>query len=168
MKAITQVRRAAHLLAHIEDLQELGEFHEQDVRVIQDALLLLIEHIQRDALKNQVEHPVSLPLSFPAKTYEFYQRMYVPDDILVFAAGLPVRKLKHVPIFAYRFGRSGLPALDAALAVLADFFGEELSMRAFAAGKGQYCFYYRAFAKEILSRGHFETRHIMAFLRRKR
>ena len=163
MKAITQVRRAAHLMAHIEDLQGIGELNAQDVHIIQDALLLLIENIQQDATKDQKDLLVHLPLS--TKAYEFHQRNYAPNTIIVYEAGSQ-RRLKLVPIFSYRFDLHGLPTLDAALAILADFFGEELSMRAFAAGNAQYCFYYRAFAKEVLPRGHFETKHIMAFLQR--
>ena len=168
MKAITRVRRAAHLMAHVEDLQGLGEFDAQDVRVLQDALLLLIEHIQQSSAVSQID--LHLPPPFPAKIYEFHQRNHAPNNISVSEVGCPERRrrLKHVPIFSYGFGLRGLPAWDAALAILADAFEEELSMRTFAAGNGQYCLYYRAFAKELLPSGHIETRYIRAFLRRKR
>ncbi len=161
MKAITQVRLAAHLMAHIEDLQEMGNLNAQDVHIIQDALLLLIRNKQQETTKNQIDLLVRLPHA--TKTYELHQRNDAPNAIIVSEAGSQ-RRLKHVPIFAYRFDIHGLPALDAALAILADFMGEDLSMRAFAAGNAQYCFYYRAFAKNVLPRGHFETKHIVAFL----
>jgi hypothetical protein len=166
MNAMTRVRRAAQLMAHIEDLQRLDRLDTQDVFVMQDALFLLIEHIQQDSTKDQADLLVCMPLSFPTKVYEFHQRSYAPNNIIVSEVGLPQRRLKHIPIFSYGFGLSGLPALDAALAILADFFEEKLSMRAFAAGKGQYCVYYRTFAKEILPLGHFETKRIVAFLHR--
>mgnify|MGYP001401792710 CR=1 FL=1 len=166
MKSITMVRLAAHLMAHIEDLQGLGKLNAQDVHVIQDALLLLIGQIQQDCVKDQTNLLVGIPLSFPTKTYEFQQRNSAPNYIIVYESGFPERKLKHVPIFSYGFGLTGLPALDAALAILADFFGEGLSMRAFASGQGYACSYYRVFAKEVLPRGHVETKHIIAFLQR--
>ncbi|BCL83643.1 hypothetical protein ccbrp13_61080 [Ktedonobacteria bacterium brp13] len=166
MKSITMVRRAAHLMAHIEDLKGLGKLNAQDVHVLQDALLLLIGQIQQDCAKDQTDLLVSLPLPFPTKTYEFQQRNSAPNSIIVYEAGFSERRLKHVPIFSYGFGLTDLPAFDAALAILADFFGEDLSMRAFARGQGHACSYYRAFAKEILPHGHVETKHIIAFLQR--
>jgi hypothetical protein len=163
----TQVRCATRLMKHVEDLQGLGHLKMQEVFLIQDGLLLLIEQFQQDATKKQAAFPVSLPLSFPAKTYELKQRSAASIHIIVSEAEIR-RRLRHVPIFSYSFGLVGLSALDASLAILADFFGEELSMRAFAAGAGYYCTYYRSFAKEVLPLGHFTTKQMMTFLHRER
>jgi hypothetical protein len=154
-------------MKHMEDLQGLGHLKMQEVLLIQDGLLLLIERFQQDSTKKLTAFPDSLPLSFPAKTYEFQQRNAASHHIIVSEAR-ERRKLRHVPIFSYSFGLVGLSALDASLAILADFFGEELSMQTFAAGAGYYCTYYRAFAKEVLPLGHFTTKQIMTFLHRKR
>jgi hypothetical protein len=166
MKDVTRVRYAAHLMPYREELHGLRKFTAQEVHIIQEALFLLI----RDVQQASAPFPVDLLSPSATKTYEFRQGSYAPDRFLVYEDGQPERKLRHVPIFAYGFGLTGLYALDSALAILADFFGEPLSLRAFATGHYHYCHLYQAFAREVLTRprflGHIGTKHIQAFLRR--
>jgi hypothetical protein len=166
MKEVTRVRYAAHLMPYIEELHGLHKFTAQEVQIIQDALFLLI----RDAQQAPAPFPVGLLPPSATKTYEFRQGSSAPDRFVVYEDGQPERTLRHVPIFAYGFGLTGLSALDSAVAILADFFGEPLSLRAFATGHYHYCHLYQAFARDVLTRprflGHFETKHILTFLRR--
>ena len=169
MKTVTRVRSAAHLVAYMEELHGLRMFKTPELHLIQDALLLLIEQIQQDAAKNQVTLSWESVPPLPAKTYQFQEGSYAPDRLIVYEDGQPERRLRHVPIFSYGFGLAGSAAFDTALAILADSFGETLSLREFATGHHRYCSLYQTFAKEVLahprSQGRFETARLVTFLR---
>ena len=169
MKAFTRVRYAAHLMEYMEELHGLRKFNVQELHVIQEALLFFIEHIQQESAKDQAALTSDMLLPMPTKIYEFQQGNYAPNRIIVYSDGQPERRLQHIPIFSYGFGLAGLPTFDSALAILADYFDEMLSMREFAAGKSRYCHLYQTFAREVLTRprslGRFETKHIVTFLR---
>ena len=169
MKTVTCVRSAAHLVAYMEELHGLRMFKTPELHLIQDALLLLIGQIQQDAVKSQATLSwESVPL-LPAKTYQFQEGSYAPDRLIGYEERQPERRLRHVPIFAFGFGLTGAAAFDTALAILADAFGETLSLREFATGHHHYCSLYQAFAKEVIahprSPGRFETTRLVTFLR---
>jgi hypothetical protein len=166
---VTRVRAAAHLLAHMEELHGLRMFKTPELHLIQDALLLLIGQVQQDAAKNHMTLSWESVPPLPAKTYRFQEGSYAPDRLMVYEDGQPERRLRHVPIFAFGFGLAGPAAFDTALAILADAFGETLSLREFATGHHRYCSLYQAFAKEVISnprsQGRFETARLVTFLR---
>jgi hypothetical protein len=169
MKVVTRVRTAAHLVAYMEELHGLRMFKTPELHLIQDALLLLIGQMQQDAANHQATLSWERVPALPAKIYQFQEGNYTPDRLIVCEDGQPARRLRHVPIFAYGFGLAGLAAFDTALAILADIFGEALSLTEFATGHHYYCHVYLAFAKEVISNprspGRFETAQIATFLR---
>ena len=169
MKTVTRVRSAAHLVAYMEELHGLRMFKTPELHLIQDALLLLIGQIQQDAAKSQTTLSWERVPALPAKTYQFQEGSYAPDRLMIYEDGQPERRLRHVPIFAFGFGLAGSAAFDTALAILADTFGESLSLKEFATGHHRYCSLYQAFAKEVISNprspGRFETAHLVPFLR---
>lgn len=169
MKAVTRVRSAAHLMGYMEELHGLRRLRTPELHIIQDALLFLIGQIQQDSAKRQIPLSWERMPSIPVRIYQFQEGSYASDRLIVYEDGQPERRLRHVPIFSYGFGLAGLAAFDSALAILADAFGETLSLTEFATGHHHYCHVYQAFAKEVIahprSQGRFETTRFVTFLR---
>jgi hypothetical protein len=138
----TQILRATRLFYDLDDQSHLKRLTQEDVSILQAALTALITTLHVPVLPDPI---VLAPLQ-PERAYVFQERSDRLNRLRVRVAGQPERTLPLVSIFAFDLALQGYAAYDTALIILADFFGEKLSRRAFARGQAQYCRYYLALA----------------------
>lgn len=163
MNDTTRVLRATRLFAHLDDLCQLKQVEKQDLPILCAGLSELIRALHTPVLPE----PGMLPVIFPERVYTFEERSWALNRLRVQVEGRPDRFLPSVSIFAWEMTLSGYATYDTALAILADFFGETLSRRAFARGTLHACRDYAAVAAFLpakLRHGVLTSTELAAFL----